>query len=94
MTELVSRDTIEQLVGAARRDTEHLGRHIPEAGMTYILHSRQCLSHRIDLRACPYSVALDEGIDPDAWIGYENQPVYLAIHEVYGDLHALAAVEA
>ena len=53
----------------------------------YILHSETCRRARElageDLRACIYSIALDNGIDPRVWERGMDQPVYLGIR--YGE---------
>lgn len=82
MTELVRRSEIERLVGAGRSPGAHLGRADSEAGTVYILHSQRCLDSGIDLRECMYSLALDNGIDMDAWDGHEDQATLLWVtHE-------------
>lgn len=63
MSELVDASQIEAIVGARRHPTEHLGRAVPEEQQVYILHSQKCLDSGRDLRECPYSLALDRGID-------------------------------
>lgn len=65
MSDLVAPDQIEGIVGSRRRVVEHLGRAVSSEEVFYILHSQQCLDSGIDLRDCPFSVALDSGIDPD-----------------------------
>lgn len=77
MTDLVPADRIEQIVGASRHATHHIGRAVSGEETVYILHSRQCLDTGRDLRQCPYSLALDQGIDPDEWT--EDVPLRLAI---------------
>lgn len=67
MTEIVSADRIEQIVGARRHPTHHLGRAESADQRVYILHSSACKESGLDLRACSYSVALDLGIDTDIW---------------------------
>lgn len=67
MTEIVSADRIEQIVGARRHPTHHLGRAVSADQDVYILHSQACKDSGLDLRTCSYSAALDLGIDPADW---------------------------
>ena len=68
MTEIVSADRIEQIVGARRHPTHHLGRAVSAAQSVFILHSSACVDSGLDLRACSYSAALDLGIDTAEWV--------------------------
>jgi hypothetical protein len=68
VTDLVPADKIVQIVGATRHRTDHIGRATSSKQMVYILHSHECRVSGIDLRDCPYSLALDRGIDPDEWV--------------------------
>ena len=77
MTNLVPAEDIERIVGASRARYTHLGRMV--SGNVYILHSRLCKYSGIDLRECPFSVALDNGIDFDSWESLKDQTVYLDI---------------
>lgn len=77
MTDLVPVDRIETIVGATRHATDHIGRAVSAEQTVYILHSRDCRGSGVDLRECPYSLALDLGIDLGAWL--EDVPVRLAI---------------
>lgn len=77
MTDLVPADKIEQIVGAPRHRTDHIGRAVSSKQMVYITHSHECRVSGIDLRGCPYSLALDRGINPGEWT--EDVPVRLAI---------------
>lgn len=77
MTDLVPADRIEQIVGASRHPTDHIGRAVSAEQTFYILHSLECLDSGVDVRQCPYSLALDLGIDPAEW--QEDVPVRLAI---------------
>lgn len=86
MGELVSASEIEQIVGAARHATEHIGRAVSNEQTVYILHSHKCKESGIDLRDCPFSLALDNGIDGDVWPRWADQqdkPVPLAINHGY-----------
>lgn len=67
MTTIVPADQIEKIVGARRHPTHHLGRAVSAEQRVYILHSGACKDSGLDLRKCSYSVALDLGIDADAW---------------------------
>lgn len=60
MTNLVSADAIEKIVGAPRHRTRHLGTANSEDGQFYILHSTECKNSGIDLRDCEFSQALDQ----------------------------------
>jgi len=76
MTDLVSPDRIERIVGVDRHPTDHYGRGVSAEKVFYILHSRQCVDGTPDLRDCPYSLALDRGLVA-GWT--EDQPARLAI---------------
>jgi hypothetical protein len=76
MSEIVPASRIESIVGAERHPYEHLGRAVSAEQTVYILHSQECFDSGIDLRDCPFSVALDEyGV----WNGREDEPVVLRI---------------
>lgn len=77
MTDRVSPKRIEQIVGVQRHQTKHYGRAVSAEQTVYILHSRACRAWNPDLRECPFSLALDRGIDLDRWV--EDVPVELAI---------------
>lgn len=79
MSELVPSDEIEGIVGAARHPTRHLGRAVSAEQTVYILHSQECRDSGIDLRECPYSLALDRGIHERDWSEREDRPVILRI---------------
>jgi hypothetical protein len=68
VADLVPAEDIEQIVGVQRHTSEHFGRAVSGEERFYILHSRACRNSGIDLRECPFSVALDRGIDPAEWI--------------------------
>lgn len=78
MSNLVPAEEIEQIVGARRHAHQHLGRADSATETVYVLHSQRCKDSGIDLRECDWSLALDRGIDPDDWEGYEDRPVALA----------------
>ena len=45
----------------------------------FILHSQECRDTYPDLRECPYSLALDRGIELTAWRGLEDRPFVVGI---------------
>lgn len=61
MTDIVDPGSIEKIVGAPRSLAHHYGRAVSAEQRIYILHSKVCLDSGIDLRSCPFSVALDLG---------------------------------
>ena len=67
MSELVNPAEIEQIVGAKRHPTRHIGRAIESEQTVYILHSRECVDSGINLRRCDFSLALDAGIHRANW---------------------------
>lgn len=81
MTDIVPADQIEHIVGAKRHATLHLARAVSSNQTVYILHSHQCLTDARrfgrDLRECPFSQALDEGIDIDRWTQDEPRGVVI-----------------
>lgn len=77
MSNLVPTSRIEDLVGATRHPTAHLGRAVSSVEYVYILHSAQCVESGVDLRQCEYSRALDEGIRMDEWLLSLDTPVVL-----------------
>lgn len=81
MTRLENPDRVEAIVGVLRDPERHIARAVSEEQRVYILHSHECVNSGRDLRLCPYSLALDEGIDVDpdgdAWV--EDEPHYVAI---------------
>ena len=68
MTERVPADEIENIVGRKRSVKDHYARAVSADQTVYILHSRECLALNADLRDCPWSLALDRGIDLDEWV--------------------------
>lgn len=78
MADPVPAAEIEQIVGARRHAHQHLGRAVSAEQTVYILHSEKCLDSGIDLRECPYSKALDNGIDMDWWHQHQDRAVVLA----------------
>jgi hypothetical protein len=81
MSDLVSADEIEQIVGTVRHQTRHIGRAVSAEETVYVLHSHECKDSGIDLRDCPFSFALDEVIDLDTWEGYQDRAVELRIRD-------------
>lgn len=79
MSDLVPTDHIERIVGARRHILDHIGRAVSAEQTVYILHSQWCLNLGGDPRKCPYSLALDRGINVAEWAGFEDQPVKLWI---------------
>jgi hypothetical protein len=86
MSDLVPTDQIEGIVGAFRHRTAHYGRAVSDEQTVYILHSEECRDSGIDLRECPFSVALDRGITPDRWEDFEDEPVELWVSASTGRL--------
>jgi hypothetical protein len=80
VTNLVSPDQIERIVGVAREPELHWGRLVSSEKIVYILHSQACKDATADLRDCPYSLALDLRTDFVEWP--EDQPVVLTLRIV------------
>lgn len=78
MTNLFDAKDIERIVGVKRHRWDHYGRAVSAEQKMYILHPEACLEHRRDLRKCHFSRALDNGLNPVTWKGYEDRPVRLA----------------
>ncbi len=80
MTERVPADKIEGIVGLERHQTRHYARAVSTEQQVYILHSWACKVHRGEfLEQCMFSVALDNGILPADWEGFEDRPVRVTI---------------
>lgn len=47
------------------------------AAHAFILHSQECKDSGVDLRDCPYSLALDRGILMAQWSAHQDAPVKL-----------------
>ena len=78
MSRIESADKIEGIVGAKRHAVDHIGRAVTAESRVYILHSERCRAQYADLRECPYSRALDRGIDVRTrWAGFLDRPVRL-----------------
>lgn len=77
MSDLVDASDIERIVGVPRHTREHFARAVSAEKTVYILHSHECRDSGIDLRDCPWSLALDRGIDIAEWV--EDQPVRVRV---------------
>lgn len=71
-------DDIERIVGVARHSVRHYGRAVSSEQTVYVLHSATCRDSGTGLH-CPYSVALDRGIQEYDWSDREDMPVLLRI---------------
>ena len=67
VSDLVPPEDIERIVGVKRDAFRHFARAVSAEQVVYILHSRECRDSTPDLRDCPFSLALDRGIDVDRW---------------------------
>lgn len=79
MTNLVPADQIERIVGVARDPIDHWARAVSAEQTVYILHSQQCKDSTPDLRDCPFSLALDDGIEIADWV--EDEPVIVSVED-------------
>lgn len=81
MTARVPRNRIEKIVGAPRHPTDHYARAASAEQTVYILHSLECVDAFEDLRDCPFSLALDNGIEDvfDRWT--EDVPLVVSIED-------------
>ncbi len=79
MSDLVDASRLEEIVGASRHVADHIGRAVSSEQTVYILHSERCKAKYADLRECPYSLALDRGIDTTEWADFQDQSVKLWI---------------
>jgi len=83
MSKQVPADQIEQIVGVQRHQTEHFARAVSAEQTVYILHSRECRDSTPDLRDCPFSIALDRGIDHripwSRWWPVPDRPVLVEV---------------
>lgn len=77
MTERVPAGEIERIVGRKRDPLHHWARAVSAEQTVYILHSEACRLLNNDLRDCPYSRALDTGIDEADWT--QDVPVRIRI---------------
>jgi hypothetical protein len=85
VSDLVPREDIERIVGAARHESKHYARAVSSEQTVYILHSHKCLDSGIDLRECEFSVALDRGIDVRHW----REDVALVVEVLLGKLRPI-----
>lgn len=76
-TRLETPDRVERIVGALRDTEQHIARAVSAEERVYILHSHDCVNSGRDLRLCPYSLALDRGIDLGSWV--EDVAVFVTI---------------
>jgi len=79
MTANVPADQIEEIVGAERHATRHYARAISAEQTVYVLHSEECRALYDDLRDCPWSLALDRGIEEIDWFGREDRAVVVRV---------------
>lgn len=93
MSNLVPAEDIERIVGVARHQTKHYGRADSAEETVYVLHSRDCKDSGIDLRDCPYSIALDRGIHMDRWSNYQDRPMELWVSAGNGRLVPMREVD-
>jgi hypothetical protein len=82
VADLVPTEDIERIVGATRHRWFHQARAVSAEQTVYVLHSQKCLDSGIDLRECPYSLALDHGIRVEEW--RQDEPVMVHIEGDYG----------
>lgn len=82
MAELVDPTEIEAIVGTRRHTTKHYARVVTAEKTIYILHSAMCKAALLDLRDCPYSLALDRGVFLDGWPF--DEPIHVTL--VAGEL--------
>jgi hypothetical protein len=80
MTERVPAEQIEQVVGAPRHPFRHIARASAEQTV-YVLHSQMCKDMTPDLRECPFSLALDNGINEYDWADMYDRPLRVMINE-------------
>ena len=81
MSARVPADQIEQIVGVERHATRHYARAVSAEQVVYILHPDECRAMYDDLRDCPWSLALDRGIDERDWSGHEDTAVIARVRE-------------
>lgn len=77
MSDLVPADEIEAIVGVSRHQSQHYARLVSAEQKVYVLHSRGCLDDEVDLRDCPYSLAIDTGINVGHWV--EDVPIRVTV---------------
>lgn len=77
---VVPADKIEGIVGHQRHSTYHYARAVSAEQRVYILHPHECLlTNATDLRDCPFSLALNRGIDLDYWV--EDVPLRVNVRD-------------
>lgn len=81
MSARVPADQIEEIVGAKRHPTRHYARAVSSEQTVYVLHSEECRARYDDLRYCPWSLALDRGIDVADWSGREDVAVLVRVRD-------------
>ena len=81
MTKREASDEIEAIVGVKRYEILHIGRAVSAEQRVFIMHSKACVESGIDLNDCRFSKALDNGIDPQEWDGWEDKPVILDVED-------------
>lgn len=86
MTRLVDPGSVEEIVGVRRHLERHYARAVTAEQQIVILHSWRCRDANPDLRECPFSRALDAGIEPDQWP--DDTPVVLT-HPFLTDGHLM-----
>lgn len=79
MADLVPAQDIEGIVGSLRDTEQHIARAVSAEQRVYLLHSHECVAMGRDLRLCPYSLALDRGIDLDSWP--EDEAVFVVVDD-------------
>ncbi len=77
MSNVVPASEIEAIVGIERHATKHYARAVSAEQTVYILHSQACRAEITDPGDCPWSIALDDGIDPAEWD--EDAPVEVRV---------------
>lgn len=85
MTEhMTDAEILEHFGGAdARHRTRHTAKAVSAEQRVYILHSWDCKNNVRDLRSCPYSAALDHGIDIERWAPHEDKVVFCEVIYTY-----------
>jgi hypothetical protein len=87
MSQLVDPTEIENIVGVTRHARHHYARAVSAETTVYILHSQLCRDSTPDLRDCPFSLALDRGIeDAEPWAMWhqlQDRPVRVQVINGY-----------
>lgn len=81
MSDHVDPEVIEQIVGVKRHPTRHYARAVSAEQTVYVLHSEECRATYDDLRDCPWTLALDRGIDEYDWSDREDVPVLVRVRD-------------